>query len=834
MSRARRRIAALSVLAATATVGGASLAASDDGLNASAVRQQGLAEAAAWRDALFAHRAPQAPTPSAHETLVVELEGARAADSPPTERAAASARILADQTAVEARVQALGGTVTARWSIVLNAMAVRVPAGRADAIALLEGVRRVAPVTYLAPAAAGTSGPQPAGAAPPATSPAGRGPAHIALIDTGIDPRAPQLGGGIGPTFPIIGGADLVDADNDPTVGDRAPLWEGHATQMAGLVLRSPELDGLPPHAVPRLLSYRVVAEEDVNGTAVPLARSDRVLSALERAVDPNGDGATDDGADVVLLGVAGSFAGAGDDPVARALAAATKMGAVVVVPAGNDGPTFSRIGSLGGPADSDSVITVGGASETLSARTARLAVQVGPAAANLEPLPLLGPDPQDGAPARVVVLPGAAGAGLGADPSEYAAAQAFGVTVAGSIVVVARGGASLDRIAELAARAGAVGVVVWDREGSGLFPSGTSGGPLPLPVMGVGPTQGRALVDLIAQQGDVRAVAAALPRTPSTPAVASFSSTGPTPDGRLKPDLIAPAVMVEAPWTPAADGSPRSAGLTGTSAAAAQVAAVALRLRVDRPDLGPADVKAALLAAAQPLPGQRWVAQGAGLLAGATIPPVRIAPSGVVAAAAPVPTRVPVTLTDTGADGGRYVVQVAAADGTVQWTGDPVDVPAGGARETVVELPGGADGWTGSVVVTRSGEPAPVTRVTAATFPRPETGGELEQPQVATAGGVTQATVRIGRRVMVGDRIRSSPLHTVRVSLVPMDGSEPLVVAGVRGAHDWPAGSYRFIISRRLPSGGEVPAGRYRLRVEGRTVDDAPRRADSAPFTLE
>ena len=102
---------------------------------------------------------------------------------------------------------------------------------------------------------------------------------------------------------------------------------------------------------MPRLLAYRVVAAEAVGGRMRPLARSDRVLAALEHAVDPDGDGDPSDAAAVILLGLAAGFDGGGIDPVADAAAAADRVGATVVAPAGNDGPTFSRPGSVGGPA---------------------------------------------------------------------------------------------------------------------------------------------------------------------------------------------------------------------------------------------------------------------------------------------------------------------------------------------------------------------------------------------------------------------------------------------------------------------------------------------------
>ena len=103
----------------------------------------------------------------------------------------------------------LGATVTFRSRVLVNAVGVRVPAGRLESLAALAEVRspwcrwpssrppRPAPRRRRA----GPRGP------PRAPAPAaGAGPAHIALIDAGVDASHPWLGGGIGPTFPIIGG----------------------------------------------------------------------------------------------------------------------------------------------------------------------------------------------------------------------------------------------------------------------------------------------------------------------------------------------------------------------------------------------------------------------------------------------------------------------------------------------------------------------------------------------------------------------------------------------------------------------------------------------------
>src|SRR5690606_39093636 len=159
------------------------------------------------------------------------------------ERAGVARALRERQEALEPVLASLGATVTFRYRVLLNAVAVRLPAGRLESLAALPSVRAVVPVGCLAPAqaAAGARGEPtpPAGAGAPPVAP-GRGrPAHVALIHAGIDPSHPWLGGGIGPTFPIIGGADLVDGDADPTAAAADPAAEAHGTQMASLVLRS-------------------------------------------------------------------------------------------------------------------------------------------------------------------------------------------------------------------------------------------------------------------------------------------------------------------------------------------------------------------------------------------------------------------------------------------------------------------------------------------------------------------------------------------------------------------------------------------------------------------
>lgn len=92
---------------------------------------------------------------------------------------------------------------------------------------------------------------------------------------------------------------------------------------------------------------------------------------------------------------------------------------------------------------------------------------------------------------------------------------------------------------------------------------------------------------------------------------VSYFSSRGPTGDGRLKPDLIAPGEAIRAPIRNDAEGE-----LSGTSMAAPFVSGGAAMVMARHPEMigKPLEVKAALLESATDLQRERYF-QGHGLL---------------------------------------------------------------------------------------------------------------------------------------------------------------------------------------------------------------------------
>jgi subtilisin family serine protease len=171
---------------------------------------------------------------------------------------------------------------------------------------------------------------------------------RVAVLDTGVDRLHPALVSHLDP------GYDFVDGDSDPSEqGTRLDPAFGHGTHVAGIVAQ------IAPDA--RIIPLRVL---DPQGRGDTWALGE----ALLRAVDPDGNPATDDGAHVINLSMGGvtrtrlldavaqlAECGTADatDPVTEQSDAgynvdrercSNSIGAVIVASAGNDGSNSLRI----------------------------------------------------------------------------------------------------------------------------------------------------------------------------------------------------------------------------------------------------------------------------------------------------------------------------------------------------------------------------------------------------------------------------------------------------------------------------------------------------------
>ena len=162
----------------------------------------------------------------------------------------------------------------------------------------------------------------------------------VAIIDTGIDYNHPDLKDN------FVDGYDFVNNDNDP-MDDH-----GHGTHCAGIIAGTGAASdfrfvGVAPNA--KLYIYKAM-NDGGRGYASWLVES------MERAVDPNTDGDFSDHVDVISISAGDSYGYPGDI-LSVAADNAADLGVVVVVAAGNDGPSYDSISS---PGCAQKVICVG------------------------------------------------------------------------------------------------------------------------------------------------------------------------------------------------------------------------------------------------------------------------------------------------------------------------------------------------------------------------------------------------------------------------------------------------------------------------------------------
>jgi hypothetical protein len=162
----------------------------------------------------------------------------------------------------------------------------------------------------------------------------------VAILDTGVDYLHPALGEGFGPGFKVMAGYDFVNGDADPMDDS------GHGTHVAGIIAaNSADLSGVAPDA--SLIAYKVLGS---NGSGW----ASDILAAIERTVDPNGDGDLSD--HVAVANMSLGAPGYSDDAMSRAVDSAVSAGVVFVVSAGNRG----EFQSVSSPGTADAAITVG------------------------------------------------------------------------------------------------------------------------------------------------------------------------------------------------------------------------------------------------------------------------------------------------------------------------------------------------------------------------------------------------------------------------------------------------------------------------------------------
>jgi hypothetical protein len=301
------------------------------------------------RQAATIFRSGTDPAPA---RVIVEFFAPPLAALPPSERIASAHRELVDRLrgdlatidAAAGESKAVASTIDHDYSLVFSGAAVTTPGTSVAALRRLPYVRRVVQDSRVH----GTVEPGivAVGADRVWSDFGTRGAGvTVAIVDSGIDYLHPALGGGIGPGFKVAGGYDFVNHDDDPSDDN------GHGTHVAGIVAASSDdLMGVAPDA--RIIAFKVL-DRELEGF-----ESD-VVAAIERCADPDGNSDTSDRIQVVNMSLGGD--GSPDDPQSRAVDAASDLGIVFSIAAGNGGSWQS----ISSPGTAAKAITVGAADAT-------------------------------------------------------------------------------------------------------------------------------------------------------------------------------------------------------------------------------------------------------------------------------------------------------------------------------------------------------------------------------------------------------------------------------------------------------------------------------------
>ncbi|MGH2668933.1 MAG: S8 family serine peptidase, partial [bacterium] len=309
----------------------------------------GGATAATSREARIKHRGtPPPPAPPSDPgpwTVVadsgwfVELSSPPAAEAEPTDEAAYIGALQDEKRAFRTAARSAGIQFRERRSfdILWNGLAIDVEPRHVLKLSRLPGVTALYPIGT-------TDAPEPILAVePPQFTPelftaitmthadqaqasgwTGRG-IRVAVMDTGIDYNHPDLGGGFGPGFRVVGGFDFVGDDytggSQNIKPDPDPMdCGGHGTHVAGILAGNGQVRGVAPEAT--LRAYRVFGCSGPTSNDVMLAAMESVLA---------------DGNQVLNMSIGAAFQWP-QHPLARASNNLVNRGVVVVASAGNSG----------------------------------------------------------------------------------------------------------------------------------------------------------------------------------------------------------------------------------------------------------------------------------------------------------------------------------------------------------------------------------------------------------------------------------------------------------------------------------------------------------------
>lgn len=440
----------------------------------------------------------------------------------------------------------------------------------------------------------------------------------IGIIDTGIDYLHANFGGsgsaaeyaandtttladGGFPNAKVVGGYDFVGTLYNASCGDpgqpappactAVPMPDedpldvnGHGSHVGGTAAGL-GAGNIGAGVAPDADLYALKVFGDVDGSTLETS------SAIEWALDPNGDGDTSDHLDVINMSLGSPF-GNPNDPTALASSNAVALGMIVVASAGNEGGNTAYV--TGSPGVADGAISVAASHDA--------GFGVGAIEVNSGPAELVGLHAaQEGAigPALSVVGP-VTGDLVVVDPllgcDDLGEPVVPNNDLTGKIALIKRGVCSFGAKHETAVSGGAIALIVYNDEARGDDLLSMGFATSPIPSVFIGNTAGAALESAVSGGATVNVTLDAdleIARPELTDTIVDFSSRGPGGGGtHFKPDLSAPGVNIRSAGVGTGDASRI---LSGTSMAAPHVAGMTALLREKYPNLSVAAIKALL-----------------------------------------------------------------------------------------------------------------------------------------------------------------------------------------------------------------------------------------------
>jgi uncharacterized protein (TIGR03437 family) len=483
-------------------------------------------------------------------------------------------------------------------------------------------------------------------------------------------------------------------------------------------------IQGVAPGAF--LGNYKVVGSPGV--VIYPLFSA--VIQALEDAVS--------DGMDVITMSMSESDTawygpldvdnspngcGGQCDTLSQAVEAAVAQGAVVVVPAGNDGNSGflpRTLMTIESPGVAPSAITVGA---TMNAHQEFQTVRVSGMAA-IQGLFGDGPKPQGPIGANIVDVSTTGNDGL-------ACAALPAGSLAGAIALVQQGTCFyIDKINN-AQSAGAIAVVLYRSAGQNVLYNSLGVQSTGIPAVLIGNSDGTALKAYLASQSKVTATLdpAFTPADTTSNVMWPSSSRGPspgnfanTPTTVIKPEIVAPGADIYTATQkldPSGDAYNASGytAVTGTSFSVPFVAGAVALVKQKNPTFSPAQLKSAVVNTAKDVTdggvtasvnamGAGQLSAGDAIVAAATIEPATISFGPITSTTASISRNLKIT--NTGSPSPTFTLTLSHTDSLVKIPIPTATIAAGQSANVNVQLSGtrpAAGSYEGFVLVQGGGQ---------------------------------------------------------------------------------------------------------------------------------